>query len=87
MAGGSSMNFHLEAHHGSHWRLLLASQADIVSYTQLTSKSTPVQILELLDQVYTTFDDLVDRHSLYKVGTASPASLIPQPRGCWPFSS
>jgi class 3 adenylate cyclase len=40
---------------------------DICGFTPLSAKSTPHQIVILLNELYTSFDRLVDQHDCYKV--------------------
>ncbi|EFJ42540.1 guanylyl and adenylyl cyclase family member, partial [Volvox carteri f. nagariensis] len=39
---------------------------DIVSYTEVASQLTPLQVVRLLNDLYTEFDALTDKHGVYK---------------------
>lgn len=50
--------------------------ADIAGYTQLASDISPTQLVRFLDDLYTEFDALVDRHGLEKVKTSGDSYMV-----------
>lgn len=50
--------------------------ADIAGYTKLASDISPTELVRFLDDLYTEFDALVDRHGLEKVKTSGDSYMV-----------
>ena len=58
--------------------------ADLVGFTPLSAELAPVEMVELLNEIYSHFDSLVEKHGVEKIRTIGDnymvASGVPQPR-------
>ncbi|HEY9852885.1 MAG TPA: PAS domain S-box protein [Leptolyngbyaceae cyanobacterium] len=58
--------------------------ADIVGFTELSAYIHPVELVELLNEIFSTFDALTDRYGLEKIKTIGDAYMVvgglPTPR-------
>ncbi|MCU0545257.1 MAG: PAS domain S-box protein [Oscillatoriaceae cyanobacterium Prado104] len=58
--------------------------ADIVGFTPLSAMMNPIELVELLNQIFSGFDVICERHGLEKIKTIGDAYMvvggIPQPR-------
>jgi adenylate cyclase len=58
--------------------------ADLVDFTQRSQRSTPAQIVQVLDELFSAFDQLARRHGLEKIKTIGDAYMVagglPNPR-------
>ncbi|MEG4247471.1 adenylate/guanylate cyclase domain-containing protein [Microcoleus sp. Pol10D4] len=58
--------------------------ADIVGFTQISSQISPPQLVSLLNDIFSTFDRLAEKHGLEKIKTIGDAYMVvgglPMPR-------
>jgi PAS domain S-box-containing protein len=58
--------------------------ADIVGFTQIASRISPTELVNLLNQIFSIFDQLAEKHNLEKIKTIGDAYMVvaglPMPR-------
>lgn len=59
-----------------HYESVTVMFADLVNFTQISEKMQPIQLLDLLSQVFSRFDILADKYEVEKIKTIGDAYMV-----------
>jgi len=61
-----------------HYRKATIAQSDLCGFTKLAAKLTPQEVVRFVGELFGKFDDLTDKHEIYKVETVGDAYIAGQ---------